>query len=126
MSKPTRVEIKPTRVEIVQARSAGVKGYASVARGTGLGNPYKAIEGTAISTAEEAVKSYGRLFRGELGGEIREIALRLLERDWPEGVVLIGCPCNGAFKGLPCHATVIKHFLETQIRQRERREGQCR
>ena len=103
---------KPTRVEIVQARQKGITGYASLARGTGLGNPYSAKDGGNT----DVVESFRVLFYEPLAGrKLRDAALSLLERDWPDGVVRIACPCNGTFKGQPCHASIIKKFIERNI-----------
>ena len=104
----------PTRVEIVPARRKGITGYANVGRGTLLGNPYKAD----VYTGNQAIPvlQYAELFRAVR--DYRIAALRLLEREWPGGVVRIACPCNGYEKGQPCHATVIKEFLESEIGRR--------
>lgn len=103
----------PTRVEIVPARRAGVTGYANVGRGTLLGNPY--IVGIGDS-AEGCVSRYRALFHNVV--DYRKSALALLSRDWPDGVVRLGCPCNGVEKGQPCHAEVIKEYLEAEIARR--------
>jgi hypothetical protein len=100
----------PTRVEIVPARRAGVTGYANVGRGTFLGNPYQVHD---ACTPAQAVELYRQLFHSCTGRQ--HDARKLLSRDWPDGVVRLGCPCNGHEKGQPCHATVIKEFLEAEI-----------
>lgn len=131
--------MKPTRVEIVRARHKGVTGYASLARGTGLGNPYQA----GVGGCTDPVESYRRLFYdAELGCDLRRAALALLDREWEDGVVRIACPCNGEFHdkkdqlscpgrtvlgpgGKPiwqrvpvCHASIVKKFLERAITTR--------
>lgn len=103
----------PTRVEIVPARRKGITGYADVGRGTLLGNPFvKDVHGDAAECV--------RLFRCAVNNQrsYRHFINKLLERDWPGGVVRIACPCNGYEKGQPCHATVIKEFLESEIGRR--------
>jgi hypothetical protein len=107
--------MKPTVVEIVPCRTKGVTGYANVGRSTGLGNPYGVS--SAVS-AEEAVRRYRERFYREgsmIALSLQNHAKKLLARDWPNGVVRIACPCNGVFKGQPCHATVIKKYLEAQL-----------
>ncbi len=120
--------MKPVRVEIVPARRAGVTGYANVGRGTLLGNPYvpghfyevyRAVDGVKfdkIRDVKHAVQLYTILFYSCTGR--KHDALKLLSRDWPDGVVRLGCPCNGVERGLPCHATVIKEYLEAEIARR--------
>lgn len=104
---------KPTTVEIVASRRKGITGYASVGRGTLLGNPYKALATNGHYTQSRVVELFRELF---LSSPVRQdAALELLARDWPEGVVRIACPCNGALRGEPCHASVIKEFLEAEI-----------
>lgn len=118
--------MKPTRVEIVPARRAGVTGYVSVGRGTALGNPFRIDHGDPNGRAD-AVDCFRRWFNSNsviLEESLRVIyareeARKLLDRDWPDGVVRIGCPCNGHEKGQPCHATVIQEFLEAEIAQRK-------
>ena len=107
----------PTRVKIVPARRKGITGYASVGRGTLLGNPYKAD----VYTGNQAIPvlQYAELFRTVR--DYRIAAAALLDRDWPDGVVRIACPCNGVEKGQPCHATVIKEFLESEIEKRAKK-----
>ena len=102
--------MKPTTVEIVPARRRGVTGYANVGRGTYLGNPYQVH--MAASPAQ-VTELYRNLFNSCTGR--KHEALKLLDRDWPDGIVRLGCPCNGVEKGQPCHATVIKEFLEAEI-----------
>ena len=104
---------KTVRVEIVPARRAGVTGYANVGRATWLGNPYTVHD---ACTPAQSVELYRTLFNSCTGR--KHDALALLSRDWPDGVVRLGCPCNGVEKGLPCHATVIKEFLEAEIARR--------
>jgi hypothetical protein len=110
--------IKATTVEIVPARRAGITGYASVGRGSALGNPFK-IDRCDPNGAADAVDCYRRWFHSWLQADMRRDALELLCRDWPDGVVRIACPCNRALKGDPCHATVIKEFLEIAIERGE-------
>lgn len=109
--------MKPSRVEIVPARRAGVTGYANVGRGSLLGNPF--IAGEPLNV-QDCVTAYRLLF--SLSPELQAEARRLLDRDWPGGVVRLGCPCNGVEKGQPCHASVIKEFLDAKIARREGRE----
>jgi hypothetical protein len=59
------------------------------------------------------VELYRQIFHSCTGRQ--HDARKLLSRDWPDGVVRLGCPCNGHEKGQPCHATVIKEFLEAEI-----------
>ena len=110
---------KPHSVEIVKARTKGITGYASLARGTGLGNPFKIWKQGGVT---DVVESYGVLFYGNLGADLRNHTKKLLERDWPDGVVRVACPCNGTFKGQPCHASVIKEYLERIIHEQQRRK----
>jgi hypothetical protein len=105
---------KPTTVEIVAARRKGITGYANVGRGTALGNPFKIDRGDP-NGATDAVDCFRRWFHSWLQADMRRDALALLSREWPEGVVRIACPCNGALKGEACHATVVKEFLEGEI-----------
>lgn len=110
--------MRPTSVEIVAARRAGVTGYASVGRGTALGNPYKALATSGHYSQTRVVELFSELF---LSSPVRQdAALALLSREWPDGVVRIACPCNGALKGEPCHASVIKEFLEGEIAKEAR------
>lgn len=106
--------MKSTRVEIVPARRKGITGYANVGRGSLLGNPF--VVGKPLC-AKDAVTAYRLYFSLSDSPNLKRHALSLLERDWPGGVVRIGCPCNGHEKGLPCHATVIKEFLEARIQE---------
>lgn len=106
--------MKPTHVEIVPARRAGVTGYANVGRGSLLGNPF--IVGGIYGDATNCTEKFKRLFYSVV--DYRKSALALLDRDWPGGVVRLGCPCNGVEKGQSCHATVIKEFLEAEIERR--------
>ena len=115
----------PTRVEIVPARRAGVTGYANVGRGTLLGNPYQVgtrvlsrSQYVTISSPSIAVALFLGYWNDPTNDGLHRIALALLSRDWPDGVVRLGCPCNGVEKGLPCHATVIKEYLEAEIARR--------
>jgi hypothetical protein len=105
--------MKATRVEIVPARRAGVTGYANVGRGSLLGNLYIVGE---HGDAQRCVNAFHQLFH--MVPDYRKSALALLDREWPDGVVRLGCPCNGVEKGQPCHATVIKEFLEAEIARR--------
>lgn len=99
----------PQSVEIVKCRTKGVTGYANVGRGSRLGNPYVYPMDTSRAVYEfsREVMSWG------------DDASDLLSRDWPDGIVKIACPCNGVFKGQPCHATVIKEYLEAEIERRK-------
>jgi hypothetical protein len=102
--------VPPVKVEIVPARTKGIVGYASVGRGTIFGNPYTGNDLTLV------VNRYLNWFY--FHGEIQAAAEALLDRDWQDGIVRIACPCNGTFKSKPCHASVIKTFLERQINLR--------
>lgn len=116
---------KPTSVEIVASRHKGVTGYAGIGRSTFLGNPYavgqryetyrgaQGVRFGKVRDAAHAVELYRLLFSSCT-------ARQLLSREWPEGVVRLACPCNGALKGVPCHASVIKEFLEAEIAKEER------
>ena len=106
--------MKPIKVEIVPARRRGVTGYANVGRGTALGNPFSPEIGDG-NIALCVVKYELAFYKGRVR---RESSLKLLDRDWPDGIVRLGCPCNGHEKGQPCHATVIKEFLEAEIERR--------
>jgi hypothetical protein len=109
-----RVKKTPiSSVEIVPARRRGVTGYANIGRGSLLGNPF--VVGEPLSVAD-CVTAYRMLL--SLSPELQAEAKKLLDRDWPGGIVRIGCPCNGAEKGQPCHATVIKQYLEAEIARR--------
>lgn len=103
-------------VEIVPARTPGVRGYASLARGTGLGNPYIVGSGSAFETPSDCVAAFWRLFYSSLGTEFRIRALALLDRPWPTELVRIACPCNGRFKDQPCHASVIADFIVRELK----------
>lgn len=122
---------KPTSVEIVASRHKGVTGYAGIGRSTFLGNPYavgqryetyrgaQGVRWGKVRDAAHAVELYRLLFSGCTGRQSE--ARKLLTRDWPDGVVRIACPCNGALKGEACHATVVKEFLEREIAERGER-----
>jgi hypothetical protein len=119
--------VKPTTVEIVPCRTKGITGYANVGRGSYLGNPYRVgryfevyrgVNGEKfdeVKDAKHAVQLYTILFYSCTGRQHE--ARKLLLRDWPDGVVRIACPCNGVFKGQPCHATVIRDYLMAQIEE---------
>jgi hypothetical protein len=125
-----RVKQTPiSSVEIVPARRRGVTGYANVGRGSLLGNPYRVgglveyfcddelINSLYVKDATHAVTLYRERFFWYRSPE-QKYAIALLDRDWPDGIVRLGCPCNGAEKGQPCHATVIKAYLEAEIARR--------
>ncbi len=103
----------PTRVEIVPARRRGVTGYVNVGRGWRLGNPF--VVGDPLNAAD-CVTAYRLML--SLSPDVQAEARKLLDREWPDGVIRLGCPCNGVEKGQPCHATVIKEYLEAEIARR--------
>lgn len=108
--------MKATTVEIVRARRKGITGYVNVGRGTLLGNPFKTLANGGHYSQIRTVELFRELFYSQNPCDpARGAAINLLSRDYPDGVIRIGCPCNGAIKRQPCHATVIKEFLEGEI-----------
>lgn len=120
--KPTNTtELRPiSEVKIVPGRKKGVTGYKFIGRGTGLGNPFAVSE---TRCAEEAVILFSvwareggeSIVRRAIADLVYEDTGKTVLRKYPDGVLCIACPCNGAFKHSACHATIVKELIEQEI-----------
>jgi hypothetical protein len=120
--------MKVQRIEIVQARTKGITGYVNVGRGTIFGNFYEigvhCLHPTGnysktIESLAESVAWFQEFWNRPTGAyNARQAAIAFLDRETPDGTLTIACPCNGTFKGQPCHATVIKEFLDAELARR--------
>jgi Domain of unknown function (DUF4326) len=119
---------KVQRIEIVQARTKGVTGYVNLGRPGPFGNPFNSVQkGDKRPNAiaffrKEDVKNFDFLLRVAYHKDAvlrRKAILALLDRETESGTLTIACPCNGVFKGQPCHATVIKEFLDAELARRQ-------
>ncbi len=109
--------MKPIRVKIVQARTKGITGYVNLGRPGPLGNPW-----VVSKTVSAAAAAHQYEFIVKCDPTVQKKLAELLDRETPDGTLTIACPCNGVFKAQPCHATVIKQYLETLIAEREDRK----
>lgn len=104
---------KPSKIEVVPARTKGVTGYINLGRPSLLGNPYKKGR-FGIDTTHKAVEMFRTHLYSSSGVAMRERAQSILKSETASGngVIKLACPCNGVLRNTPCHAFVIKEYLD--------------